>query len=103
MAMKHPGMEEKPHFDMRSFRLHGKIVMTIDEKLQRGCIKLTLMDQEIFCLTAGQIIYPVPNKWGAQGWTFVDLTRANDEMITSLLEAACENVLPPRKNKPTSG
>lgn len=82
------GILEKPHFNTVSFRFRNKILLTLDEEKQRACVKLTPEDQDVFCLVDKQIIYPVPNKWGVQGWTFVELRLVPRAMFVNILKVA---------------
>jgi hypothetical protein len=36
-------------------------------------LKLSLVDQSVFCAIKPAIIYPVPGGWGRMGFTFVTL------------------------------
>jgi hypothetical protein len=37
------------------------------------------------------IIFPVDNKWGKQGWTFIDMSKVKEELfIAALTTAYCE-------------
>jgi hypothetical protein len=42
------------------------------------------------------MIYPVPNKWGLQGWTFVELSRVSEELLRDALTTAYCTVAPAR-------
>ena len=82
------GIQEKPHLNNASFRYRNKILVTLDEEKQRASIKLSPEDQDVFCLVDKQIIYPVPNKWGLQGWTFVELKLVPRAMFVDILKVA---------------
>ena len=73
LALALPGVEEKDHLGMPSFRVKGKIFMTLQPDLNRAMVKLTLEDQSVFSLSP--IYKPVPGGWGRQGATFVDLKK----------------------------
>ena len=40
---------ELPHFELTSFRVKKKIFATLDIKNKRVCIKLSPVDQSVFC------------------------------------------------------
>ena len=91
LAGAFPGTGIEPHFDKISFRIKKKIFATLDEKKNLACLKLSKSDQEVFSSFDPTLIYPVPNKWGAQGWTFVDVEKTPENMLIEALTAAyCE-------------
>lgn len=94
LAFSFPETVEMPHFEKTSFRVAKKIFASFDEKTNIACIKLSPADQDLFTVFDRTIIYPVPNKWGQQGWTFVDLKRVPDEMFSDALKAAYIEVAP---------
>jgi predicted DNA-binding protein (MmcQ/YjbR family) len=92
LALALPDTTEQPHFEKTSFRLKKKIFATYDEPKNQLCVKLSEMDQSIFSAFDRTIIFPVPNKWGKQGWTLVDLNRASEEMVREILHTAYNQV-----------
>jgi len=58
------------------------------------CIKLSEIDQNVFSSIDKTAIYPVPNKWGKQGWTFIDLEAVKPDILIDALQTAyCEVAL----------
>jgi predicted DNA-binding protein (MmcQ/YjbR family) len=94
LALSFPETKEQPHFDKRSFRIAKKIFATLDTKNKIACIKLSTADQDVFCLFDTSIIYPVPNKWGLQGWTFINLKKVRKTMCADALAMAYKHVAP---------
>ena len=92
LASSFPGVEELPHFDKTSFRLNKKIFATMNEKENRATVKLPANDQYVFCLNDKSMIYPVPNKWGLQGWTNIDLTKVNKRLLTQILKSSYKEI-----------
>ena len=88
LALSFPGTNEQPHFEKTSFRIGKKIFATLDEKNNRACLKLSEIDQDVFSTFDKSIIYPVPNKWGKQGWTFVELAKVKAAMCKDALTTA---------------
>ena len=43
------------------------------------------------------IFYPVPNKWGKQGWTMVELSNVRLEIFKDALMCSYENVTAKKK------
>ena len=89
MALSFPGTEEKPHFDLPSFRLGNKIFATLWQKENRAMLKLPLVDQSVFCSYDNTIFFPVPpGGWGKQGATFVDLKKVKKPILKEALTIA---------------
>ncbi len=93
-ALSFPETTEQPHFEKPSFRIGKKIFATLDLQKNRACIKLSEKDQDIFSLADTTIIFPVPNKWGKQGWTFIDLQQVDPELFREALKTAYCEVAP---------
>ena len=91
IAFTFPEVKEQPHFELTSFRVKKKIFATYDEKNIRACIKLSEIDQDVFCISARATIYPVDNKWGKQGWTLIEMKNVDKKLfIEALTKAYCE-------------
>jgi predicted DNA-binding protein (MmcQ/YjbR family) len=91
LALAFPETTEEPHFEKTSFRIKKKIFATFNAKENRACIKLSAIDQEVFSTTNQQIIFPVNNNWGKQGWTLVLMKDVKEEVfIDALTTAYCE-------------
>lgn len=91
-----PEATEEPHFEKTSFRVKKKIFATYDETHNRACLKFSEADQDVFSLIDAAIIYPVPNKWGKQGWTFIELNGVEEEVLVDALKTAYCQVAPPK-------
>ena len=90
-ALSLPETTEEPHFEKTSFRVKKKIFATYDNKNNRVCLKFSEIDQNVFSSIDNSSIFPVPNKWGKQGWTFVQLDKVRKEvLIDALTTAYCE-------------
>lgn len=92
IALSFPGAEELPHFEKSSFRVKKKIFATLNEKLQRGCVKLSAVDQSAFCAFDATVVYPVPGTWGKQGWTFIELKKVRKETLVDALATAYNGI-----------
>ena len=97
LALSLADTTESPHFEKASFRTNKKIFATLSEKEKLACLKLNELEQSVFCAFDKEIIYPVPNKWGQQGWTLFRLDKIKKEMMTDALTVAHE--LATHKNK----
>jgi hypothetical protein len=94
LAMSFPEATEEPHFEKTSFRVNKKIFATYDEKLNRACVKLAAIEQDVFCAADKSIIFPVNNKWGKQGWTLIELNKVPIAVFKDVLTAAYVSVAP---------
>jgi predicted DNA-binding protein (MmcQ/YjbR family) len=94
LALSLPETSEQPHFERTSFRVAKKIFATLDEKSGLACVKLTETDQDVFSAYDRTVIFPVPNKWGKQGWTNIDLKKVRKDMLTDVLTTAYCTVAP---------
>jgi len=91
IALSFPEATEEPHFEKTSFRVKNKIFATYDDKNKRACIKLSEIDQDVFSFADKTIIFPVDNKWGKQGWTFIEMNIVHKDLfIDALTTAYCE-------------
>jgi hypothetical protein len=93
-ALSLPEVSEEPHFEKISFRVNKKIFASYDAPHHRACIKLTEIDQDVFSAYDKRIIFPVPTKWGKQGWTFVDMNQVSKEVFVDALKTAYCEVAP---------
>lgn len=87
---------EQPHFEKTSFRVAGKIFATLDLPAQRATLKLSVLDQSVFCSFDATIIYPAAGAWGKGGWTTVELQKIKPEMLQDALTCAYCSVAPKR-------
>lgn len=98
LALSFEATYAHPHFDRTAFKVEGKrIFTTLQEESESVNILLPLEDQEIFC-RLNKAIYPVPNKWGNQGWTTFDLKQLERDVVLEALSSAYQKVIK-RKGK----
>lgn len=95
-ALSLPGTEEKPHFHLVSFRVKNKIFATIHADKNYLMVKLTAVDQSVFCSFNKEVIFPVPGGWGRQGATFVNLKKVKKAMFLDALTTAWKTTAPPK-------
>jgi len=87
-ALSLPEAEEKPHFHLTSFRIKNKIFATIHADKNYMMVKLSAIDQSVFCSYNKEVIFPVPGGWGRQGATFIDLKKVKKTMFLDALTTA---------------
>lgn len=92
LAMSFAEVEEAPHFDRASFKTKKKIFATLQKESLIANLKLSLIDQSVFCAFDKEVIYPINNKWRQQGWTSIDLQKIKKGMLKDALQAAYEQV-----------
>ncbi|MES2556165.1 MAG: MmcQ/YjbR family DNA-binding protein [Bacteroidota bacterium] len=85
---------EEPHFEKTSFRVKGKIFATYNSVEHQLVVKLTPVQQSVFGAFDKTVCYPVPNKWGLQGWTIVKLAEVDAEFVQDILKTSYCNVAP---------
>jgi hypothetical protein len=94
LALSLPQAEEKSHFDLPSFRVKNKIFATIHEKTNRAMIKLSAVNQSVFCGIDKTIIYSVPGYWGSGGATFFELSKVKKDVLKDALTQAWLHIAP---------
>jgi hypothetical protein len=96
MALSLPETEEKPHFHLTSFRVKNKIFATIHADKNYVMVKLSAIDQSVFCAYNNEVIFPVPGGWGKQGATFINLKKVKKSMLLDALTTAWKTTAPPK-------
>jgi len=93
-ALSLPETEEKPHFHLTSFRVKNKIFATIHSDKNYMMVKLSAIDQSVFCSYNKDEIFPVPGGWGKQGATFINLKKVKKAMFLDALNTAWKTTAP---------
>lgn len=96
LSLSFANTTEQPHFEKTSFRVGGKIFATLDIEKSKACLKFSSDDQHLFC-SINKAILPVENKWGANGWTFIQIDKITEELMVEALTSAYKEV---SKTKP---
>ena len=92
-----PGVTEREHFGKGAYRGTNKkgkpsrIFMTLWVEDQRAVLMLTVEQQSLLHARHPQVFFPVPNKWGEGGATFVELGKATEKLFREGLHMAMEN------------
>jgi hypothetical protein len=91
IALSQPEAEEFDHFGRPAFRIKKKTVFaTLWSGENLMMVKLSLIDQSVFNSFDPAIFYPVPNKWGLKGATFVELAKVRMDMLEDAIHTAWE-------------
>jgi predicted DNA-binding protein (MmcQ/YjbR family) len=102
IAMSFEGVTEEPHFDKISFRVKKKIFLTVDEKNMRACAQMSPEEQNVYSMIDQEMIYPVPNKWGLKGATYLELNQMRKELFTEIVMISYNHVTSMRKASRTN-
>jgi len=98
LALSFPGTVEKDHFGIPSFRANDRIFATLWIHHNRMMVKLPPIDQSVFHSFDPAIFYPVPNKFGHKGATFVELEMVRPEMLQDALNISYQAVMDRKKS-----
>ena len=91
IALSLPDTEEYNHFGRPAFKIKGKSTFaTLWPPENLMMVKLSLIDQSVFNSFDPSIFYPVPNKWGLKGATFIELSKARPDMLQDAITIAWE-------------
>jgi hypothetical protein len=100
LALSFPGSIGSPHFDRTAFKIVNKrIFATLHEESGTANLKFSPVDQSVFCSIDKKMIYPVPNKWGLQGWTTFVLKKMPVELMLDALDTAYKEALKSKTKK----
>ena len=88
MALSLPGTGEQPHFNRTAFTVKKKIFATLSFEDKTLNLKFTPAEQFIFCPPNSDVIFAIPNGWGRQGWTTINLNKASKKLVTDALKEA---------------
>jgi hypothetical protein len=95
-ALSLPEVEEKSHFEKPDFRVNSKIFAVIHADKNFMMVKLSSIEQDVFCSYNKEVIFPVPGGWGRQGATFINLKKVRKTMFMDALTTAWKTVAPPK-------
>ena len=96
LALNFEEAVEFPHFEKSSYRVNKKIFATLDIKNSRAVVRLSTIEQSVFCAFDKTILYPATGKWGLHGWTVIELRKIKKAMMLDALTISYSNVAPKR-------
>ena len=85
------GCEEYEHFGKVGFKAKGSTFATLNLEQKWCTLKFTPEQQAEY--SEHVAIFPVPNKWGQQGWTHCELEKISKDEFTEFIKIAWQNVL----------
>src|SRR5580704_10418355 len=93
IALALPGAVEQDHHGRPSFRANNRIFATLWEPQNRMMVKLSPIDQSVFHSFDPTVFFPVPNKWGLGGATFIELSKVRLDMLEDAINIAYQAVM----------
>lgn len=90
IALSLAGTTSGPHVDRTAFRVE-RIYATLAADGLSLNLKFTPDEQDFKVMLAPEIYTAIPNGWGRQGWTTLDLAAANNEELVAALQMAWEH------------
>ncbi len=99
MIMELGDVTAAPHFEKTAFKANNKIFSSLSADGRACHIKLSLVDQSTYCAFDNKVIFPVPNKWGLQGWTTINLTAVRKTTLRDALKSAYTLGMQSKKKK----
>ncbi len=85
LALALPGVAEYPHFDRRAFKARVTFVTLAPDGLTAN-FKFAPDEQALKVAVAPDAFAPIPNAWGAQGWTVGTLANLSEAELEAALE-----------------
>jgi hypothetical protein len=98
LALRLDGVEARPHFDRTAFRVVRNFA-TLAPDQRSVNFKFTPDEQAMKCTVHPEAFSPVPNAWGAQGWTTAVLSKLSAAEARAALETAWQHALPKPKTR----
>ena len=87
LALAFPGATQHPHFDRLAFKARVTFATLAPDRLSVH-LKLSPDEQALKCEVAPDAFAPLPNAWGAQGWTVARLDRLSVAELAAALALA---------------
>jgi hypothetical protein len=96
LALAFPGAAQYPHFDRVAFKARVTFATLAPDRLTAN-LKLSPDEQALKCEVAPQAFAPLPNAWGARGWTVATLAALNEAELQAALALAYAHAAPKPK------
>lgn len=90
LALALEGTTEVPHFERQAFKVR-RIFASLAPGEETANLLLTPLEQEHWCGLLPEAFTPVPNKWGARGWTGIALALIGPDDLAPALRCAWAN------------
>jgi len=100
LALSFPGVAQYPHFDRTAFKARVTFATLAPDRLTAN-LKFAPDEQALKCEVAPEAFSPLPNAWGARGWTLARLAALTERELQAALEMAYAHARPKPKRKPS--
>ena len=97
-ALALDGTTEAPHFDRAAFKVK-RIYVTLAADGATANFKFSPDEQALKCEVAPDAFAPVPNAWGRQGWTTIELAAASEDELRAAVEMAWAHAVGPARKR----
>ena len=87
IALGLEGTSRHPHFERTAFKAQRIFASLAPDGLTAN-IRFTPDEQDFRCAAQPDAYRPIPNKWGAQGWTIATLVALTPEELQVALASA---------------
>jgi hypothetical protein len=98
LALTFPGAAQYPHFDRIAFKARVTFATLAPDRLSAN-LKLAPDEQALKCEVAPDAFSPLPNAWGARGWTVARLCALSEKELQAALALAYAHAAPKPKRK----
>ena len=88
-----PETEEKSHFGKPDFRVRNKIFAGFSAE-GRAYVKLAPEQQDFIVAAEPDCVEAHKGHWGRMGWTWINIEKADQALLQSVLQMAWKNVAP---------
>lgn len=88
IIMKLDKVKEGRRKHIRTFRKSGRVFATLNEMENRSCLRLSLVDQDVFCRMLPEHVFRVPNKNGNYGWTLFMISKVPQRLYSDAVQCA---------------
>ena len=96
IAVSLPETEEREHWGRPSFRVKGKIFVTLWPEELRAVLRLSPDIQHELVEEEPEVYSPVAGAWGKRGYTNVQLEQIGAKEFTTVVKLAWREVAPKR-------
>jgi hypothetical protein len=93
LALALDGAVEGSHMRHPDFRVNGRIFATLTADEREGVVMLQPAEQQHLIAEHPAIFTPAAGAWGRQGWTVVQLAKANSRVMKGALQLAWQHAM----------
>ncbi len=97
IILMHDRVKEGRRKHIRTFRKGGKIFATINELENRSCLRLSIVDQDVFSRLLPEYVFRVPNNNGNYGWTLFMISKVPQSLFVDAVQCAYAQILSLKK------